>query len=271
MKVPNTYFSKEYFLGIPYNLSMVNTGSTFSQFAFNNYRELKINGCNMALQHNSLENDFGILKKYYSHLCPKAIVAITLAPCVMMYRSFHQNNGSCLSKSAIKSKIKSTLGRFNYGDVTDYYPLAYSDKLANKHISELAQGWKTLFSLANLKESNLSNENIKNIQFNTIILSKMIAFCYSHDFVPIIVITPMSNILNQYFSDDFVNTALLNPLNKAIENSHSVHILNYRKDPQFCNHNSFYLDGGFRLSKLGSKVFMRRFLIDLKNLGYDIA
>ena len=220
MKIPNTYFSKEYFLGIPYDLSMVNTGSTYSQYAFNNYRELKINGCNLALQQNPLENDLEILKKNYSHLSPKAIVAITLAPCVMMARPFLHKKEFSLSKSAIKSKIKATLGRFKYGDITDYYPLAYSDKLANKHISELAQGWKTLFSLANLKESNLSNENIKNIQFNTIILSKMIAFCYSHDFVPIIVITPMSDMLNQYFSDDFVNAALLSPLNKAIKNSH---------------------------------------------------
>ncbi len=271
MKIPNTYFSKEYFLGIPYNLSMVNTGSTYSQFAFNNYRELKVNGCNLALQQNPLENDLDILKTYSSHLSPGAIVAITLAPCVMMARPFLHPKEFCLSKSSIKNKLKATLGRYNYGDITDFYPLAYSDVLKERDMLGMVNGWNTLFALPNLIDANLSSANLKNIQFNTNVLGEMINLCSDSSFVPIIVITPISEILNKYFSDEFVNAALLNPVNIAIERSKPIHILNYRKDPLFSNNPSFWLDGGFRLNKLGSKVFMRRLLNDIKELGYDVA
>lgn len=264
MRILNSYYSKEYFLGIPDQLSMVNLGSTYSLFAFNNYRELNINGCNLAQHQNPLEYDWDVLKKYYTHLQPGAMVAITLAPCVMMSRPFIRKKEKFLSKAAIKNKIKAITGRFTIGDITDYFPIAYTDELVNEKILGLVKGWETLFSLPNLKEASLSENNLKNIRFNVDILAKMINFCCENNFMPVVVITPMSELLNQHFSDEFVYAALHNPIKMALEQSRSVKVLDYRKDPMFSNHPSFWLDGGCRLNKLGSKVFMRRFITEAK-------
>ena len=140
------------------NLKIVNLGSTYAQFAFGNYDELKLNGFSFALQSKSLKLDYKILLKYSKWLSEKCVVIIPLAPCLLLYENDDYKD---ISPFAIV-----TLAKFYH--VTTDYLLGVSEQ-KNHSDSELSA----------LHLSDDAIDVLKAGKFNPRLLSEIL--CH-HDF-----------------------------------------------------------------------------------------
>lgn len=278
--------AKKYKHGVPYNLEIVNFGSTYTMFAFNSYKDLQLNGFSFAMDAQSLEIDNVLLHKYADHIKEGATVIFGLAACVSFYRySMTSNKGlyyTFMKRCDIPAynilealnyyfpirlgtlkRIKSLVKDADeYSDVIEKFPPTCSDAMAVSNMKAMAAGWCRMFRLKNLKEFSNDGVNMVNQEYNANLLKSMVLFCKEHKWKPVFVITPFSAELNQYFSDEFVNSALYKMMEPSVQ-EYKVPIYDYRKCESFQHDKASFLDGGFRLSKFGSRKFMRHLLNDL--------
>lgn len=279
---------------IPSSLQLVNFGSTYAMYAFNIYEDLKLNAFNFSIDAQSLEIDDCLLRKYTSNIAPGATVIFGLAACVTYYRysmvSDKTRYYEFLGKQyipdysyarALRNTFPLTMGRMKsmvvsflkgneektiYSGYTSQLPLQKMEA----NMKGLADGWIKLFHLKDLKQKDNSIENNKNKDFNTALLRKVFDYCLNRGWKPVVVIPPFSGILNQYFGNEFVSGSL----KAMIEESRmdlNIEVLDYRLCPAFQNDYGLYLDGGFRLNKRGSEMFVKMVLNDLNAKGHNLT
>jgi len=276
---------------IPDNLNVANLGSTYSMYAFNSYEQLKLNAFNFALDAQSLEIDNVILKKYSSKLSKSAVVILGLGACVPFYRYDMVNDKTkyydifnrdeipnysvlsfirsklLLSLSKVKSMISVWIKMNEKQDVTDGYPSYISSEQREKNMKSMADCWIKLFNLKNLKEEDHSAVNFANKQYNTKLLRSMLEYCIENNWKPVITIPPFSKDLNSHFGDSFINSVLMDMINEA-KDGMDIPVMDYRTSPDFQSDYTSFVDGGFRLSKSGSKKFTKKLFSDLNSIGY---
>lgn len=284
--------ARKQMLGVPHNLQFVNFGSTYTMYAFNSYDELQLNGFSFAMEAQSLEIDNVLLHKYADHIQEGATVVIGLAACVSYYRYKMVSDTTMyyelLNKSEIPFySIKKSLKKYVpitprswrkikklikdddlRCDVVDNFPSTCSDEKAKSNMKGMAEGWIKLFHLKDLKHPTTDADNLKNLEFNAKLLKSMIAFCKERKWNPIFVIAPFSAELNQYFSDDFVKSVLYQLMAPSVE-EYQVPIYDYRSHESFQYDKASFVDGGFRLSKYGSRKFMRTLMFDISRHQYN--
>ena len=286
---------KGYLDGVPDNLKLACFGSTYAKFAFNALDELNIQGFNFSLDAECLQCDRKLLELYGGKLSPGCIVVFGLAACiacckeeeivVFNYRQyFHVLDHKRLPRKLAHS-IKYRLGYYlplaqnikrairiffdvpHIKDVMERYPAYCSALQAQTNMKSMAQGWIKLFHLQDLRQTNLSEENNKQINANAITLTEMIEYSRKMNWKPVIVIIPSSAELNGHFSDQFVDATLMKMVHK-VEKATGVCVLDYRKDQAFQHDSSLFVDGGFRMSEYGSVKFIRQLTRDLNEKGF---
>ena len=290
----NTYFESQRFLnGVPNNLKIANFGTTCSEFAFNNYEELGLAGFNFAITCESLEGDYEILKKYSSRFAHNAIIfLLCVPPCLSLFRAemikheydYYRILGHGLLGNKIKYWIKDIFPLAPWRifrairiikdvppqkDIVDNYSLVTTNEQASKNMGELAKRWQILFELQNLTEATIGTVNQQRLQKNMMIFGDMLEYCKEHGFMPLVVFPPFSKYLNRHFSDDFYN-ATLGKITEMAKTKYNVQVLDYRKTPEFQDDLTMYVDGGFRLSKKGSLIFIKRLLKEINKYGYSV-
>lgn len=290
----NTHFESQRFVnGVPQNIKVANFGTTCSEFAFNNYDELGLAGFNFAITCESIEGDFEILKKYSSRFAPNALLfLLCVPPCLSLFRAemikhefdYYRILGHGLwgNKMQCWIKDKFPLAPWNLfrairiikdvpskDDLVDNYPLITNVNQASKNMDDLAKRWQLLFELNNLTAPTIDTINQQRLQKNIMLFEDMIKYCKEHGFIPLVVFPPFSKYLNRHFSDDFYN-ATLGKISEMAKTKYNVQVFDYRKTPDFQDDLTMYVDGGFRLSKKGSLIFIKRLLKEINKYGYSV-
>ena len=284
----------KYFTTIPDGLKLAVFGSTYALYAFDGYKNLRLNAFNFALPSQSLEIDSVLLHKYAKYIAPDSVVIFCLAACVTYFRydmvSDKTNYYSFLSRKEIPSYsisdiIKSVFPLYgkklkkakrillDVAEKSDIYEKAtafLSKEEAENNMKGMADCWIRLFNLQNLKNADQNDTNSYNQNVNTSLLKSMFLFCHEMSWHPVVVIPPFSSELNQFFGDDFINSSLYGMIKDAKEGM-DVPLLDYRNDKSFQQQYSLFIDGGFRLSKYGSIKLIRMVLDDLTLLGYNLT
>lgn len=282
-------FSFFRFKTVPKKLKMVNFGTTNALFAFNSYKELGLRGYNFSMQTESFEGDSLLLKHFTPNIAHDAIVCFTLAPCVGFYRNkmlpheldYYLITGQGVENTRIKYCINKLLPLFPFkikrglhiikdsnpiNDILDLESITIDEKNAMKRMADMIVAWKNLFNLSSLEQTELGEDNIRNLNDNLFLLKKMVLNSKEHLWQPIIVITPFSKYLNKYISNNFIDVSIGHMINE-ITKEMKVPIFDYRTDAEFQDNLSLFLDGGFRLSKKGSEIFMKKLCYDITSRG----
>lgn len=277
---------RDYENGVPMNIKVAAFGSTYGKYAFNSLADMGVNGFNFCLEAEPLQCDLKLIKKYASHLSPDCIVFINLAACVACckeedvvvlnadnyYKLFNSSDLPNSIKYSIKHRLKYYLpvgiksvkkfGRIILdtpliNNVADRHPVSVSDDEARKNMQIMANGWINMFHLRDLKDKDIPADIQHRITDNEKTLNKIIYYCQSKGWRPVIVVPPASSELNGYFSDAFINKVLTNIINNSIKGK-SVPVFNFLKAEEFQHNWTLFCDGGFRLNKYGSKKFIRQ-------------
>jgi hypothetical protein len=275
------------------SLRIVNIGSTYSQYAFDTLKEVIESSANFALENEPLYYDNILLRKNAGRLAPHAIVVVVVAPCLLLYR-YPDAIGQAkyyalLSKDEIhgygvlpalsekipalfaKKNLARIIKRFDQEPATSIYDTikapASEDKI-NTVVDAMATTWCRIFALPNLKDTDFSQNQLSDMKSVRNVLREIITFCSDSELRPVIVIPPFSAELNAHFSSDFLEKVLHKGLWEA--NSVNAPVFDYQHDDVFQTDKSLFADGFFRLSKRGSRIFVKKFLKDLNDRGIAV-
>ena len=84
------------------------------------------------------------------------------------------------------------------------------------------------------------------------ILTDIIEFCLSKGLKPVLVVTPVSGIMNTHLSDAFMKKVLYDNINMA--NKLNVPVLDYMRDERFADA-GYYCNSADLLNKTGRRMF----------------
>lgn len=255
------------------NFEVINLGSSSGVYAFD-YSDTGVKAFNWALQPQSMEYSFKVLKNYYSILRENGIVIIPFSPFSGL---------SVTGKWAESSNDKyyhildSTLIE-NFTKVSQRrnYPLFAHPKQALKHLikdipprkgmrncnichSSLEferdaeiwiRNWMKEFNISNL-EAPLSEENKKGAESRKKTVQAMITFCIERNLRPILVIPPihpaLTNKLTPIFRENYIYSFL------RCANVNQVPFFDYIDSPDF--RDDRYFSNSYFMSEEGAKVF----------------
>ncbi len=256
------------------NFDAVNLGSSSALYAFD-YSSTRLKAFNWAMQPQSMDYSFKVLKQYFSILKKGGIVIIPFCP---------------FSALSTKGKWPATYNdRYYYFLdpvlIDDYeqvalrrkYPLKAFPKASIKHLIKDAPAkranistcnsdkefendaakwitmWSNEFNITNL-DADISNENKAGMQERRTTIENMLDFCIERDLRPIIVIPPMHPALSRKFSNTFRNNYIHSFLSPICE-KHNVIIKDYIRDKRFTANALFY--NSFFMSKEGAQLFTK--------------
>lgn len=276
--------------GLKREVAIVNTGSTYSRFAFEECNSLKIRGLNLSFSPQSIAADYALLKAFSKHIPPGSVVCITLAACAMLYRqSMRTDNslyytviGQGINEFKLSDWLKSKLPLFplkirkGFHIIKDVLPkhnlknnsdTVLSEEKAIANMVGLAEVWMKLFHLSDLTNTWLSDVNKRSLEENEKLLFDFVSYCKSKSWRAVFVVTPFSKHLNCLFSEDFTE-AILTSLIHRVSEQQGIPVFNYQHDKAFQDDLSLYVDGGFRLSKRGGTRFIKMLFADMAKRGY---
>lgn len=250
---------------VPYNLEMVNLGSTFSKYGFD-YQYFGKRGFNFAAAPQPLKTDREVLEKYQTHINKNAVVVIVVCPfgfCVHEYSSLHLSSlqsGIKLFKGIIKKLIHYDERKQRNMDRNPWS----ADELCQINSHNRVNGWKKEFLLENTTTQRPTEELQKTFIKTREELSEIIALCKENGFRPLIINMPAVKEEYSQFSDDFVKAFYED--NLAQSGIEGVPVIDYFRDERF-NDVSLYENYADCLNDKGRKLFASVLIEDMKELG----
>lgn len=267
--------------GVPLQLEVVNTGSSYGYFDLD-WSACTRKGFNFALVPQSLSYDFKILQQYQAHLKEGCKVFIVLPNLVFAFLDTQTEmksekyyyflerrkipHYSCLKKFLWVEfpilKIKYVL-RWLYRVVNGkpretVFDLYKKDAVYDlKHVQKAAQdrleGWKQEFSLQDFASAASAIHLEDRFRETTNLLEEMIGFCLDKRWEPILLVPPVSGVLNSMISKEFMEFVLYRNIERA--NKEKVRVLDYLYDSRFQEHH-LYCNADF-MNKAGRRAFTR--------------
>ena len=264
------------------NYDVVNVGSSSAVFAFD-YTGLNVKAFNWAMQPQSLEYSFKILKMYFSILAQKGIVLIPFSPFSGLsvagkWPATANDKYYTILDSTLVDDYESVKRRRNYPLFTQ--PKAslkslirdvpkvvcgtrkrscYTEEDFQQDAERWIKNWKREFRIDDM-DAPLSDENKKGAESRRKLLSEMIDFCLVRELRPVLVLPPMHPSLSRLFTNEFRENYIYSFLRRT--NIRNILFLDYFDDKRFVSAEDY--DNSFFLSQEGARRFTRIVLEDVK-------
>lgn len=137
------------------------------------------------------------------------------------------------------------------------YQLMHNE-LSEKQVDEAAQmrcnDWVKEFHLKDTQSDIIPLELENKMAESRHILTDIIDFCLSNGFRPVLVVTPVSGIMNSHLSDAFMKKVLYDNIEMA--NKRNVPVLDYMRDERFAEAD-FYCNSADLLNLKGRRLFTK--------------
>ena len=256
--------------GVPENLDIMNTGSNHAYYSID-WSLVGVNGFSLASGPQSISWDYRLVSKYHSHIRDGKILLIVLSDLVFGFLEYPRDSANfryyyfleneeipnSTTWKRIKYRVLPILENWR-NFVHCFYrrgklfrenepSLAYAEKTSDERI----EGWKEQFNLRDLQHRESLAHLQDNIQEASLLLKKMIDETKSSGIVPVLMLPPLSGVINKKISDEFIDEVILKPVAKVASD---VPFLNYMRDKRFQDYR-YYFNGDF-MNQLGREKFM---------------
>jgi hypothetical protein len=283
----NKFIDAEKFRGtIPYDIEIVNLGSSQPKFAFD-YTNTGMIGMNWAVQPQTFEYDFFVLKKFHVHLKKKAFVLIPVCPFnFFLYRysedsRYYKYYTFLEPKQIIDYSPLTKRFQIDYPILTakhnlirlikdvpadrcleiDYNPM--NGKELQEHAVDFVQKyWLSFFHFDDLENIYISEKIGESIEKNIVILHDMVDFCLNQNYHPVIMTLPTSKEMTNLIPQSFIDKYVMKNIYRS--NTQGVPVLDYWGDKRFMMQ-ELYLDS-YVFNKKGREIFTHNVVERLKAL-----
>lgn len=265
--------------GLPDNLDIMNTGSNYAYFAID-WTIVNVAGFSLASGAQSLAWDERLWKKYHSHVKRDGIALFVLADLVFLLSEYPSAKSDrryyffmkpeeiprytwwravCYRYLPILENWRNVIRCvYHRGEpfVEQTLSLAYTERASDARIT----GWKREFGLPDLQHRESASHLQGILLQNMALLRRMVDETRALGIYPVLMIPPISAVLNRKVSSEFVDAVLYHPLRKQFSD---VPLLDYMHDERFQDYR-LYQNGDF-MNAEGRKVFMPVLWHDIQN------
>lgn len=256
--------------GVPDNLDIMNTGSNYAYFAID-WTLIDVAGFSLASGSQSLAWDERLWKKYRSRVKKGGLALFVLADLVFLLSEYPSAKSDRRYYFFMKPKEIPRYTcwralRYRYLPILENWrnvircvyhrgevfvekksSLAYTERMSDERVT----GWKREFDLPDLQRRESANQLQGVIVQTTALLRRMVEETRALGFRPVLMIPPVSAVLNRKVSFEFVDEVLYRPLREQFSD---VPLLDYMSDERFQDYR-LYQNGDF-MNAEGRKVFM---------------
>jgi hypothetical protein len=277
--------------GVPMDLEIVNTGSTFSMYGFD-YRYFGKRGFNFAIAPQPLSYDLKILEQYKRHIAKGAVVVVVVVCPFGFSVDKYENDESNDKYYFFLDKEKINHYRRSKEFLLRYCPIALAlkrpvalvklivkkligydkrDTARDENIPENVKktaaarisSWKRQFNLPDVQDCQPSERLRATFEKASDALRKILDLCLENEFRPVVINMPACKEESEAFSDAFIEDFYGESLRRA--NVYDVPVIDYFRDKRFHDH-SLYINADCFNDK-GREFFAKIFIEDLKKLG----
>lgn len=249
---------------VPFELEMVNLGSTFSKYGFD-YKYFGKKGFNFAVAPQPLKVDFEVLETYQNHIKEGAIVVIVVV-CPFGFSLYEYDTVSYSYAKNIGNLVKKAVKKIIRYDRWQNKKQLHMSSEAKTRINakNRLDAWMNEFSLNNTMTQKPTPELIEVFKKTTNELTNIIKLCHKKKFRPIIINMPAVKEEYASFSNEFIHDFYEENMKRA--NIEGVPTIDYFRDPRFqdCLLYENYADC---FNDKGRRFFAEIFIEDLKKLG----
>lgn len=136
-----------------------------------------------------------------------------------------------------------------------YSSLEHNELTVQENINQAkrrCKDWCMEFGLRDTKTSNIPESLEVNFEDTTKLLREIIVYCLQEELRPVLVVTPVSEIMNHELSQSFLEKVLYSNIRKA--NTAGIPVLNYMQDSRFASIDLYANNADF-LNARGKRLF----------------
>lgn len=268
----------------PYNVQLGNVGSSHGQNSFK--YDVVDNYCcaNLGLSAQRHSMSYLVLKQYIDHMQKNAVLLIPISYCEITncydvyYKEQEPRYYRILSSELIPDY--SVIKRIRF----DLFPILSGGRNIGKIFNDAPEG--DIFTLpsvsAKVNEQELPriaevkysawispivDKGEEGFIYNQQALSKIIDLCHEHHIKPVLITTPIIDVLNEYFDnhEGFFDT-FYRFIDEVQEKYPDILYFDYSHDERFSPDHTLFIDSD-HLNLWGAEKFTRIVVSDLENAG----
>lgn len=271
---------------IPENLEIINTGSNHAYFSID-WSLIGVKGFSLASGPQSVMWDYRLLKKYRSHVDNSGGGKILLVLSDLMFGFLEYTNPESdkryyyfmqpneiprytkwqdfvYHRMPVLANWRNIIHCFYHRGtlVSETEPtLEYAEQQSDLRIA----GWKSQFDLKDLQHRESVKHLEENIKKAAGVVRKMVDESRAAGLTTILMIPPLSAVINKKLAPEFLDEVLYKPVRKYLDD---VPLLDYVHDERFQDYR-LYQNGDF-MNEAGRKKFMPILWYDIKRcIGTD--
>ncbi len=271
---------------IPENLEIINTGSNHAYFSID-WSLIGVKGFSLASGPQSVMWDYRLLKKYRSHVDNSGGGKILLVLSNLMFGFLEYTNPESdkryyyfmqpneiprytkwqdfvYHRMPVLANWRNIIHCFYHRGtlVSETEPtLEYAEQQSDLRIA----GWKSQFDLKDLQHRESVKHLEENIKKAAGVVRKMVDESRAAGLTTILMIPPLSAVINKKLAPEFLDEVLYKPVRKYLDD---VPLLDYVHDERFQDYR-LYQNGDF-MNEAGRKKFMPILWYDIKRcIGTD--
>ena len=237
---------KWYRTNLDRNYDIVNVGSSSALYAFN-YEGIPVKAFNWAMQPQSMEYSFRILKNFSSILGPKGIILIPLGPFSGLsvtgkwterlndryYGILDPSTIDSYNRVALRRKQpfladpKNAIKRLIKDEKPKHFPncsICLSKEAFENDAQRWMNGWQKEFGISDVNAPK-SKENVAGSAARMETFKQMIDFCLERDLRPVLVMPPVHPALAKKLTSQFRETYIYSFVKEM--NIHHIPYLDY--------------------------------------------
>lgn len=299
----NTYYKENYDVGrfssVPYNIDILNIGSShgYCSFYWEDYPKMRSFNFSMPAQH--YEMDYAILRQYLSHISRGAVVILPIS--YFQITNYAPMSSDCSKLYYYRFISPSFFPKWNIIDALKYFVSASGKNLleictaifhdvpesevpqhaysGEREINGEILSSKTQDEILNealedFKDWTAKRGSEKEYKKNIQAVQNILNLCYENGFTPVLVSTPMSNVLTSVYDKEWPEFAsgrggiFARFTKEIVDKNKGLVYLDYSRDGEFTSHDLF-LDC-HHLCPRGGKKFTARILRDMAQRGIAI-
>ncbi|MBQ7753432.1 MAG: hypothetical protein IJR80_07230 [Treponema sp.] len=268
------------FNNIPNDIELSNIGSSHTVYAMKYDFVPEIKTFNFGLAAQPYFYDYQLLNKFKNHLIKQAVILIPIS----YFGITQEEQYSLFRKRYYRILTRSEMDYYSFKEYLLYskYPILSAGMNKTRLFRDIKQEQMSPFynrttslnghelydyCLQKHNDWTTKDNGKTGYEHNILAVSKIIDLCYSNSFIPVLITTPITDVLNDIYEEDGDFFPTFEQFTTDLCNKYpDLLYLDYSRSEEFSHNHELFADGD-HLNNFGAEKFTQTVVNELRSRG----